>query len=115
MTQELESVYGFQPRGKKTIGSSHRRKDVSLANEHYIVEKAGLLILISEVMISQRKGEFPPVAFMTCSNNSVHRMLKAEKAFENAFAIAFLPIPPYSNMQALAISTSVKIKMFTGT
>ncbi|KAI9920558.1 hypothetical protein PsorP6_015417 [Peronosclerospora sorghi] len=42
-------------------------------------------------------------------------LLKAEKAFENAFAIAILPIPQYSKLQALVICSSVKIKMFTGT
>ena len=42
------------------------------------------------------------------------RMLKAEKAFENVFAIAVLPIPQYSKLQLLAIRSSVKIKMFSG-
>ncbi|CAH0484897.1 unnamed protein product [Peronospora effusa] len=41
------------------------------------------------------------------------RLLKAEKAFGNVFAIAILPIPQYSKLQLFAISSSVKIKMFT--
>ncbi|CAH0474213.1 unnamed protein product [Peronospora belbahrii] len=77
---------------------------------------------LADVMISQRKGEFPPVAFMlihkevsefSIENTIDRKELDAEKAFENVFAIAVLPIPQYSKLQLLAISSSVKIKMFS--
>ncbi|CAI5716565.1 unnamed protein product [Peronospora destructor] len=100
VAQELEGIYGFRPK-----------------------EAAGCL---ADVMISQQKGEFPPVAFMLIHKevsefsieSTVDRernfiLLKAEKAFENVFAIAVLPIPQYSELQLFAISSSVKIKMFT--
>ncbi|KAE8991577.1 hypothetical protein PR003_g22163 [Phytophthora rubi] len=43
----------------------------------------------------------------------MHRLLKVEKAFANAFAISILPIPRYSELQLLAINGSVQLKMFT--
>ncbi|CAI5716557.1 unnamed protein product [Peronospora destructor] len=101
------------------------RGQLVLYNPHAVPteEAAGCL---ADVMISQQKGEFPPVAFMLIHKevsefsieSTVDRernfiLLKAEKAFENVFAIAVLPIPQYSELQLFAISSSVKIKMFT--
>ncbi|CAI5735512.1 unnamed protein product [Peronospora destructor] len=87
------------------------RGQLVLYNPHAVPteEAAGCL---ADVMISQQKGEFPPVAFMLI-HKEVSELLKAEKAFENVFAIAVLPIPQYSELQLFAISSSVKIKMFT--
>ncbi|KAG6975560.1 hypothetical protein JG688_00002260 [Phytophthora aleatoria] len=67
---------------------------------------------IEDVMISQRKGEFPPVAFMLIHKDAPG-LLKAENAFENAFAIAVLPIPRFTELQLLAISNTMQIKIFT--
>ncbi|CAI5744065.1 unnamed protein product [Peronospora destructor] len=96
VAQELEGIYGFRPK-----------------------EAAGCL---ADVMISQQKGEFPPVTFMLIhkevSEFSIESTVNrketlSEKAFGNVFAIAVLPIPQYSELQLFAISSSVKIKMFT--
>ncbi|CAI5744067.1 unnamed protein product [Peronospora destructor] len=85
------------------------RGQLVLYNPHAVPteEAAGCL---ADVMISQQKGEFPPVTFMV---GRICILLKAEKAFGNVFAIAVLPIPQYSELQLFAISSSVKIKMFT--
>ncbi|KAL3662888.1 hypothetical protein V7S43_012288 [Phytophthora oleae] len=73
-------------------------------------------------MISQRKGEFPPVAFMLIHKDVSSFSLEstidrnetnAGKAFGNAFAIAVSPIPRFSELQLLAITNSVQIKIFT--
>ncbi|KAG2762276.1 hypothetical protein PC129_g5520 [Phytophthora cactorum] len=86
VAQELEGIYGLRPK-----------------------EAAGCL---ADVMISQRKGEFPPVAFMLIHKDAPG-LLEAEKAFENAFAIAVLPIPRFTELQLLAISNTMQIKIFT--
>ncbi|KAG2941835.1 hypothetical protein PC119_g7455 [Phytophthora cactorum] len=101
VAQELEGIYGLRPK-----------------------EAAGCL---ADVMISQRKGEFPPVAFMLIHKDAPGFSLEstidrkgrplltgeAEKAFENAFAIAVLPIPRFTELQLLAISNTMQIKIFT--
>ncbi|KAG3119849.1 hypothetical protein PI124_g2232 [Phytophthora idaei] len=86
VAQELEGIYGFRPK-----------------------EAAGCL---ADVMISQRKGEFPPVAFMLIHKDAPG-LLEAENAFENAFAIAVLPIPRFTELQLLAVSNTMQIKIFT--
>lgn len=45
---------------------------------------------------------------------SLHRLLKAQQAFKNVFAIAVLPIPQYSRLQLLAMRSLAKIKIFPG-
>ncbi|CAI5735344.1 unnamed protein product [Hyaloperonospora brassicae] len=102
------------------------RGQLVLYNPHTvpIEEATGCL---ADVMISQRQGEFPPVAFMLVHREvsgfsiertvdrkarSMHSILKAQQAFKNAFAIAVLPIPQYSRLQLLAMRSSASIKIF---
>ncbi|KAF4039649.1 hypothetical protein GN244_ATG08173 [Phytophthora infestans] len=95
VAQELEGKYGF--RAKEAVGC------------------------LTDVMISQRKGEFPPVAFVFIHKdapgfsieNTIERLSKVAKSFENAFAIAVLPIPRFTELQLFAMSNSIKIKIFT--
>ncbi|KAF4143815.1 hypothetical protein GN958_ATG06901 [Phytophthora infestans] len=95
VAQELGGKYGF--RAKEAVGC------------------------LTDVMISQRKGEFPPVAFVFIHKdapgfsieNTIERLSKVAKSFENAFAIAVLPIPRFTELQLFAMSNSIKIKIFT--
>ncbi|KAL7694255.1 hypothetical protein Plhal304r1_c002g0007731 [Plasmopara halstedii] len=94
VAQELDGMYGYQPR-----------------------EAVGCL---ADVMISQRKGKFPPAAFILINKdtpnfsfeNIIDRLRNAEKAFQHAFAIAIFPIPQFAELQLLAISKSIQIKLF---
>lgn len=93
VAQELEGIYGFQP--KEAVGC------------------------LADVMISQRTGLLPPAAFMliyksagNSLESTINRLLRAEKAFKHAFAIAILPIPHFAELQLLAISKSMQIKIF---
>ncbi|ETI51770.1 hypothetical protein F443_04947 [Phytophthora nicotianae P1569] len=127
VAQELEVVYGFRPKGMKRIYNAEWQTVCSFLLIDATAEAPGCL---ADVMISQRKGDFPPVAFMFIHKDApgfsvenafdrkegqapLEKLLKAEKAFENAFAIAVLPIPRFTELQLLAVSNSMQIKIFT--
>ncbi|DBA00503.1 TPA: LOW QUALITY PROTEIN: hypothetical protein N0F65_002746, partial [Lagenidium giganteum] len=96
---------------------------------------------LADVMISQRKGEFPPIAFMVgwkraterrgdCStvcayfdpdvntvailSSSRRRWERAEKAFQHAFVIVVLPLPEFHHLQHLHIQRGLKLRIMTG-